>query len=72
MDMKDFDVKLFEELTEQIKQENPKIDLELCKYIAGSYILYDVMKIEKPTTENEQFKKANEMFEKLKSVEIEA
>jgi len=70
--MKDFDVKLFEELTEQIKQENPKIDLELCKYIAGSYILYDVMKLEKPTTENEQFKKANEMFEKLKSVEIEA
>ena len=73
--MDNFDAKLFEEITEQIKAENPKIDLELCKYIAGSYLLYDVMKIEKPTEELEQFVKANEMIEKLSlsnTVEIEA
>lgn len=75
MENQEFDVKLFNELVEQIKAENPKLDLELCKYIAGSYILYDVMKIEKPTEENEQFKRANEMIEKLNlsnTVEIEA
>jgi hypothetical protein len=72
--MENFDVKQFEELTEQIKKENPKLDLELCKYISASYILYDVMKLEKPSSENEQFKKANEMIEKLSlsTVEIEA
>ena len=72
--MENFDVKQFEELTEQIKKENPKLDLELCKYISASYILYDVMKLEKPSSENEQFKKANEMIEKLSLsiVEIEA
>ena len=72
--MENFDVKQFEELTEQIKKENPKLDLELCKYISASYILYDVMKLEKPLSENEQFKKANEMIEKLSlsTVEIEA
>ena len=78
MDIKtygEFDVKLFEELTEQIKQENPKLDLELCKFIAGSYVLYDVMKVPKPTSENEQFNKANEMLERLNlsdTVEIQA
>ena len=75
MDNQEFDVKLFDELVEQIKAENPKPDLELCKYIAGSYLLYDVMKIEKPTEELEQFVKANEMIEKLtisNTVEIEA
>ncbi len=73
--MDNFDAKLFEELPEKIKKENPKIDLELCKYIAGSYILYDVMKIEKPSSESQQFEKANEMIEKLSlsnTVEIEA
>jgi cell division protein ZapA (FtsZ GTPase activity inhibitor) len=75
MDNQEFDVKLFDELVEQIKAENPKLDLDLCKYIAGSYLLYDVMKIEKPTQELEQFVKANEMIEKLtisNTVEIEA
>lgn len=75
MDNQEFDVKLFDELVEQIKAENPKLDLEFCKYIAGSYLLYDVMKIEKPTEELEQFVKANEMIEKLtisNTVEIEA
>ena len=73
--MENFDVKLFEELTEQIKKENPKLDLDLCKYISASYLMYDVMKLEKPTSENEQFKKANEIIEKLSlsnTVEIEA
>ncbi len=73
--MENFDVKQFEELTEQIKKENPKLDLELCKYISASYPIYDVMKLEKPTSENEQFKKANEIIEKLSlsnTVEIEA
>ena len=74
MDNQDFDIKKFEELVEQIKNENPKIDSEFCKYIAGSYLLYDVMKINKPTEDLEEFKKANEMINKLTltSVEIEA
>jgi hypothetical protein len=74
MDKQDFDINKFEELVEQIKNENPNIDLEFCKYIAGSYLLYDVMKIDKPTEELEEFKKANEMINKLSlsSVEIEA
>ena len=74
MDNQDFDIKKFEALVEQIKNENPSIDLEFCKYIAGSYLLYDVMKIDKPTEDLEEFKKANEMINKLTltSVEIEA
>ena len=74
MENQDFDIKKIEELVEQIKYENPNIDLEFCKYIAGSYLLYDVMKIDKPTEELEEFKKANEMINKLSltSVEIEA
>jgi len=74
MEKLDFDTQRFEELVEQIKVENPKLDLEFCKYIAGSYLLYDVMKVEKPTGELEQFTKANEIIERLKSqsIEIEA
>ncbi len=72
MEDKEFDVKRFEELVEQIKRENPKLDLEICKYIAGSYLIYDVMKVDKPNDELEQFKKANEMIEKMTSIEIEA
>ena len=72
MEDKEFDVKRFEELVEQIKRENPKLDLEICKYIAGSYLIYDVMKVNKPNNELEQFKKANEMIEKMTSIEIEA
>ena len=72
MEDKEFDVKRFEELVEQIKRENPKLDLEICKYIAGSYLIYDVMKVDKPKDELEQFKKANEMIDKMKSVEIQA
>jgi len=72
MEDKEFDVKRFEELVEQIKYENPKLDLEICKYIAGSYLIYDVMKVDKPDNEFEEFKKANEMIDKMKSVEIQA
>lgn len=72
MENKEFDVKRFEELVEQIKTENPKLDLEICKYIAGSYLIYDVMKVDKPDDDSEQFKKANEMIEKMTSIEIEA
>ena len=72
MENKEFDVKRFEELVEQIKRENPKLDLEICKYIAGSYLIYDVMKVDKPDNEFEEFKKANEMIEKMTSIEIEA
>ena len=74
MNNQEFDIKKFEELVEQIKTENPNIDLKFCKYIAGSYLLYDVMKIEKPTEDLEEFKRANEMIDKLTlaSVEIEA
>ncbi len=71
MDNKDFDTKKYNELVEQIKTENPKMDIEMCKYIAGSYLIYDVMKIEKPTDELEQFKKATQVLQDL-SIEIEA
>lgn len=69
-----FDEKRFVELVEQIKQENPKIDIEMCKYIAGSYLIYDVMGVEKPTDELQEFQKANKIIEELTaySVEIEA
>jgi len=52
-----FDDKECQRLVEQIKIENPKLDIEFCKYIAGSYLLYDVMKIEKPSNDAEEFKK---------------
>ena len=35
-------------------------------------LIYDVMKVDKPKDELEQFKKANEMIEKMTSIEIEA
>jgi len=60
-----FDDKEFQRLVEQIKIENPKLDIEFCKYIAGSYLLYDVMKIEKPSNDAEEFKKTNDMIEEL-------
>lgn len=72
--MENFDVKQFEELTEQIKKENPKLDLELCKYISASYLIYDVMKLEKPTSDA-KLNEVNEMIEKLSlsnTIEIEA
>ena len=68
---KEFDIKRFEELVNQIKEEHPKLDIEMCKYIAGSYLIYDVMGVEKPTDDLEEFEKANEMIKDL-SVEIEA
>ena len=71
MDNKIFDTKKYEELVQQIKIENPNMDIEMCKYIAGSYLIYDVMKIEKPNDELEQFQKANEVLKDL-SIEIEA
>jgi hypothetical protein len=71
MDNKNFDTKKYNELVQQIKIENPKMDIEMCKYIAGSYLIYDVMKIEKPNDELEQFKKANEVLKDF-SIEIEA
>ena len=71
MDNKDFDIKKYTELVEQIKSENPKIDIEMCKYIAGSYLLYDVMGIEKPNDDLEQYQKANQILKDL-SIEIEA
>ncbi len=71
MDNKDFDIKKYTELVEQIKSENPKIDIEMCKYIAGSYLLYDVMGIEKPNDDLEQFQKATQVLKDL-SIEIEA
>ncbi len=71
MDNKDFDIKRYIELVEQIKSENPKIDIEMCKYIAGSYLLYDVMGIEKPNDDLEQFQKATQVLKEL-SIEIEA
>jgi len=43
----------------------------MCKYIAGSYLIYDVMGVEKPTDDLEEFEKANQMIKDL-SVEIEA
>ncbi len=71
MDNKIFDTKKYEELVQQIKIENPNMDIEMCKYIAGSYLIYDVMKIEKPNDELEQFQKANQVLKDL-SIEIEA
>lgn len=63
MDNQKLDPEEFEKLVEQIKMENPKIDIELCKYIAGSYLLYDVMKIERP---------ADNIAEVSNTVEVEA
>lgn len=34
----------YEKLVEQIHYENPKIDIEFCKYIAGAYLFNDVEK----------------------------
>ncbi len=48
MDNKEFDIERFEELVKQIKEENPELDIEFCKYIAGSYLMYDVMKLKRP------------------------
>lgn len=42
----DIDKEEFTNLVELIKSENPKIDIEFCKYIAGSY-LYERLEKEK-------------------------
>ena len=47
-----FDNGDYEKLVEQIHAENPTIDIEFCKYIAGSYLFNDLKKIEKPDNEN--------------------
>lgn len=38
---KTLNIEEFDRLVEQIKFENPKLDIEFCKYIAGSYLLKD-------------------------------
>lgn len=35
------DIEEFDKLVEQIKYENPNLDIEFCKYVAGSYLLED-------------------------------
>jgi len=62
---KDIDIEEFNELVEQIKTENPTIDIEFCKYIAGSYLLYDKSGIEKPADEVDEFNKTNEVIIEL-------
>ena len=42
----DIDKEEFTNLVELIKSENPKIDIEFCKYITGSY-LYERLEKEK-------------------------
>ena len=42
----DIDKQEFNHLVELIKSENPKIDIEFCKYFAGSY-LYQRLEKEK-------------------------
>ena len=65
MDNKEFDIERFEELVKQIKEENPELDIEFCKYIAGSYLLYDKSGIEKPADEVDEFNKTNEAIIEL-------
>ena len=71
MDNKNFDVKKYNELVEQIKTENPKIDIEFCKYLAGSYLIYDVMGVEKPNNDLDEFQKASQILKDM-SIELEA
>ena len=71
MDNKSFDVKKYNELVEQIKTENPKIDIEICKYLAGSYLIYDVMGVEKPNNDLDEFQKASQILKDM-SIEVEA
>jgi hypothetical protein len=40
----EFDIKTFEELVNQIKEEHPKLDIEMAKYVAGSYLFNDLDK----------------------------
>ena len=49
----EIDIKEFDKLVEQIKLENPKLDIEFCQYIAGSYLLYDKKGIKQPVSDED-------------------
>lgn len=60
---KDIDIEEFNRLVEQIKTENPSLDIELCKYIAGSYLYNDKKNIEKCSDDLEANKEITERIQ---------
>ena len=60
-----FDVDEYNKLVKACMDEYPDKDIHLLEYIVGSYLIYDKGGIERPKDETEEFKKSNEIIERL-------
>ena len=60
-----FNRETIDKYLEILIKKYPKVDLHLLEYIVASYLIYDVEKQERPSEENEDFVKSNQVIEEL-------
>ena len=60
-----FNRETIDKYLEILVKKYPKVDLHLLEYIVASYLIYDVEKQERPSEENEDFIKSNQVIEEL-------
>ena len=60
-----FNRETIDKYLEILVKKYPKVDLHLLEYVVASYLLYDVEKQERPTGENQDFVKSNQVIEEL-------
>ena len=60
-----FNRETIDKYLEILIKKYPKVDLHLLEYTVASYLIYDVEKQERPSEENEDFIKGNQVIEEL-------
>ena len=65
MESDKFNRETIDKYLEILIKKYPKVDLHLLEYIVASYLIYDVEKQERPSEENEDFIKGNQVIEEL-------
>jgi hypothetical protein len=60
-----FNRETIDKYLEILVKKYPKVDLHLLEYIVASYLIYDVEKQERPSEENEDFIKGNQIIQEL-------
>ena len=65
MESDKFNRETIDKYLEILVKKYPKVDLHLLEYIVASYLIYDVEKQERPSEENEDFIKGNQVIQEL-------
>ena len=65
MESDKFNRETIDKYLEILIKKYPKVDLHLLEYVVASYLLYDVEKQERPSEENEDFIKSNQVIQEL-------